>query len=79
MKQVAHFSNEISMVLESPGSCREAIIDGSDSQRCCCEAICALFQRNIYGFGMQEAAVNPLLMVWDLQEVAAKPFTHFLK
>ena len=25
----------------------------------------------------QEACVNPLLMVWDLQEVAVKPFTHF--
>ena len=25
----------------------------------------------------QEAAVNQLLMVWDLQEVAVKPFTNF--
>ena len=25
----------------------------------------------------QEAAVNPLLMVWDLQELAMKPFTYF--
>ena len=23
--------------------------------------------------------MNPLLMVWDLQEVAVKPFTHFYK
>ena len=28
-------------------------------------------------WNQQEAAVNPLLMVWDLQEVAVKPFTHF--
>ena len=25
----------------------------------------------------QEAVVNPLLMVWDLQEVAVKPFENF--
>ena len=25
----------------------------------------------------QEAAVNPLLIVWDLQELAVKPFAHF--
>ena len=37
--QFAHFYNEILMVLESPGSCREAMIDGLDSPRCCCGAI----------------------------------------
>ena len=26
---------------------------------------------------LPEAAVNPLLKVWNLQEVAVKPFTHF--
>ena len=25
----------------------------------------------------QEAAVNSLLMVWDLQEIVVKPFQHF--
>ena len=40
----ADFSNEISMVLESPGSCCEAMIDGLDSPGGCCEAICALLQ-----------------------------------
>ena len=51
MKQFAYFSYEISMVLESPGSCCEAVIDGLDSLGGCCEAICALFQRTIDGFG----------------------------
>ena len=44
VKQFAHFYNEILMVLESPGSCREAMIDGFDSPGCCCGAICELFQ-----------------------------------
>ena len=39
VKPFAHFYNEILMVLESPGSCREAMIDGLDSPGCCCEAI----------------------------------------
>ena len=43
VKQFAHFYNEILMVLESPGSCREAMIDGLDSPGCCCEAIYTLF------------------------------------
>ena len=43
-KQFANFYNEILMVSESPGSCREAMIDGLDSQGCCCEAICELFK-----------------------------------
>ena len=25
----------------------------------------------------QEAAVNPLLLVWNLQDVVVKPFAHF--
>ena len=25
----------------------------------------------------ERAVVNPLLIVWDLQEAAVKPFTHF--
>ena len=28
---------------------------------------------------LQAAAANPLLMVWNLQEVAVKPFTHYYK
>ena len=44
VKQFAHFSNEIFMVLESPGSCREAMIDGLDSQGGGCEAIYTLVQ-----------------------------------
>ena len=50
MKPFAHFSDEILMVLESPGSCCEAMIDGLDSPGGCCEAMCALFQCNIDGF-----------------------------
>ena len=26
---------------------------------------------------LQEAAANPLLMVWNIEEVAVKPFTYF--
>ena len=66
------------MVLESPGSCREAMIDGLDSPGCCCEAIYALFQMKYQWFwNQQEVGVNPLLMVWNLQEVVVKPFAHF--
>ena len=28
-------------------------------------------------WNLQEAAAKPLLMVWNLQEAAVKPFTHF--
>ena len=28
-------------------------------------------------WNQREAVVNPLLMVWNLQEVAVKPFAHF--
>ena len=44
VKPFAYFSNEISMVLESPGSCREAMIDGLDSLGGGCEAICKFFK-----------------------------------
>ena len=50
VKQFTNFYNEILMVLESPGSCREAMIDGLDSPGCCCEAIYALLRINIDGF-----------------------------
>ena len=43
VKQFAHSYIEILLVLESPGSCREAMIDGLDSPGCCCEAICVFF------------------------------------
>ena len=52
VKPFAHFSNEILMVLESPGECCEAIILGLGSPAGCCEAICELLQRNIDGFGI---------------------------
>ena len=78
VKPFAQFYTEIFMVLESPGSCREAMIDGLDSPGCCGDAIYKLFQMKYQRFwNKQEAAVNPLLMVWDLQEVAVKPFTNF--
>ena len=47
-----HFYNEILMVLEASGSCCESIIDGLECPRGCCEAICALLQWNIDGFGI---------------------------
>ena len=50
MKQFANFSNEITMVLESPGSWCEAMIDGLDPPGSCCEAIYILFPRNTHGF-----------------------------
>ena len=43
VKQFTHFLHEILIVLESPGSCCEAMIDGLDSPGGCCEAICAVF------------------------------------
>ena len=43
VKQFEHFYIEILMVLESPGSCLEAMIDGLDSRGGCCEAVYALF------------------------------------
>ena len=44
VKQFKHLYNEILMVLESPGSCREVMIDGLDSPGCCCESICTFFK-----------------------------------
>ena len=31
----------------------------------------------IWFWKLPEAAVNPLFMVWNLEEVALKPFAHF--
>ena len=31
----------------------------------------------VWFWKLPEAAVNPLLMVWNLEEVAVKPFTDF--
>ena len=64
MKPFAHFSNEISMVFQSPGCCCEALIDGLDSPGGCCEAIYKLFEGSIYGFGIsgscREAMIDGL-------------------
>ena len=43
MKQFAHFPDEISMVLESPGSCCEDTIDASESQGKCFETVYIFF------------------------------------
>ena len=47
MKPFAYGSFEISMVLESPGSCCEAMIDGLESPGSCYEAVCTLFEGKI--------------------------------
>ena len=66
------------MVLESPGSCCEAMINGLDSPGGCCEAICTLLHMKYEWFwNLQEAAANPLLIVWNLQAAVVKPFAHF--
>ena len=39
----AHFSNEISMVLESAGGCCESIINDLESLGGCCKAIYTFF------------------------------------
>ena len=44
VKPFAHFYIEILMVLEASGGCCESIIDGLESPRRCCEAICILLQ-----------------------------------
>ena len=75
VKPFAHFYKEILMVLEASGSCCESIIDGSESRGGCCEAICALLLLMV--LEASGGCVNPLLMVWNLQEVAVKPFTYF--
>ena len=43
VKQFTYFYNEIFMVLESPGRCHEAMIDGLDFLGGCCEATYTLF------------------------------------
>ena len=52
VKTFVRFSIEILMVLEASGRCCESIIDGWESRGGCREAICALFQFNIDGFGI---------------------------
>ena len=52
VKPFAHFYIWILMVLEASGRCCESIIDGWKSRGGCREAICALFQFNIDGFGI---------------------------
>ena len=67
----------MSMVFETPGCCREAMIDGVDSPGCCREAICAFFKLIGNRFlNKWAAAVNTLLMVCNFEVVAAKKFTH---
>ena len=46
---IAHSSNNILMVLESPGGCCEAIRDGLEPSGNCGGTIRTLFQWNIYG------------------------------
>ena len=77
VKPFAHFYKNFNG-FENPGSCSEAMIDGLESPGGRREAI--TFTKKCSWFGeLQEAAANPLLMVWNLQEVAVKQFTHFLK
>ena len=77
MKLFTNFYNEICMVLESPGSFREAMIDGLDYLGCCCESI-------IDGLGSPGGCCEAIwtffykiFMVLNSQEVAVKPFKHF--
>ena len=44
VKPFIYFYIKTFMVLEASGRCCESIIDGFQSPRGCCEAICALFQ-----------------------------------
>ena len=65
------------MVWDSPGSCREAIIGGWESPGGCCEASDKLLQCSIDGVrSFRKHAANPLLLVWNFQEIA---FAHFYK
>ena len=50
LKPFTYLYNKILMVLETSGSCCEAIIGGLESQASCCEAIYALLKTNIFGF-----------------------------
>ena len=52
VKPFAHVYIEILMVLEASGRWCESIIDGWESRGSRREAICALFQFNIDGFGI---------------------------
>ena len=58
------------MLLESPGGLCEAIMDGLESTRCCCEAICIPFHGNIDVFKspgcIQEAGVTLFKITNDL-------------
>ena len=73
----AYFYNEILMVLEASGGCCESIIDGLECPRGCCEAICTFANKYSLFGKLQKAAVNPLFVVWNLEDVAVKPFAHF--
>ena len=78
MKPFTYFYNEILPVLEASGGCCESIIDGLESGGGCCEAICSILSRQNHDFGsFMGAAANPLLMVWNLEELAVKPFAQF--
>ena len=80
MKQFANLYMEILMVLEASWGCCQSIIDGLESRGACCEAICVFLNINIYGFQMfQGAAVNPFLMVSNIEDVAVKLFAYFYK
>ena len=75
VKPFTHFYNEMSMVLEASGGCCECIIDGSESPGSCCEAICHFYKEILMVSEASGGYVNPLFMVWNIQEVAVKPFT----
>ena len=78
VKPFAHSSQEISMVLESAGGCCESIINVLESLEGCCEDICTFFPLKYQWFwNQQEAAVNPLLMLWNLQKADVKTFVRF--
>ena len=63
------------MGLEAAGGCCESIIDGLESRGGCSEANSRAFSmKYLWFWKLQEAAVNPLLMVWNLEEVAVKQF-----
>ena len=65
------------MGLEAYGGCCESIIDGLESPRSCCGPLLTFTMKYLLFRKLQEAAVNPLLMVWNLEEVVVKPFANF--
>ena len=78
MKPFAHFSYEILMVLKSTGGCCESIYCfTAASRRLLCSHLQTFQMKYARFWKLQEAAVNPLLMVWNFQEVAVKPFADF--